>query len=226
MRHRTVVLVIFLGVILCVGRLDASGLSKKYKNWDKSPDAYFLTSEEREQWKQVATDQEAEKFIAGYFERRGPDFRKMLDQRIAVADKYFSDGGAKGSETLRGKVIIVFGPPSGIDQSRGSDSLGVDVNPNNAVGGGAGGPGDPVSNVGSGTAGFAFAGKVKSPTFSIHYDKEHAPKPIGKAFRVDLTMVSAREQTPVDTSDLDQKFEIIARASIPETEKSVEPAKP
>ena len=40
----------------------------------------------------------------------------MLADRIAVADKYFSSGETKGSETLRGKVVIVFGPPSSIER--------------------------------------------------------------------------------------------------------------
>src|SRR5262249_35706429 len=109
--------------LLCVCTTAAS-LSGKYRSWDKSPDAYFLTSEERAQWKSVHTDSEAEKFVAGYFARRSPDLQAQLKERIAVADKYFSIGKVKGSETLRGKVIILFGPPSAIDRSTGSGSMG------------------------------------------------------------------------------------------------------
>src|SRR5262249_20091267 len=47
--------------LLCVCTTAAS-LSGKYRSWDKSTDAYFLTSEERAQWKSVHTDSEAEKF--------------------------------------------------------------------------------------------------------------------------------------------------------------------
>jgi hypothetical protein len=36
----------------------------KYKDWDKSPEAYFLTPAERAEWKKIATDEEAQKFIA------------------------------------------------------------------------------------------------------------------------------------------------------------------
>jgi hypothetical protein len=39
----------------------------KYKDWDKGPEAYFLTSAERAEWKKVATDQDAEQFIALYW---------------------------------------------------------------------------------------------------------------------------------------------------------------
>ena len=52
----------------------AASLSEKYRSWDKSPEAYFLTSEERAKWKNVKTDDEAEKFVADYFARRGPEY--------------------------------------------------------------------------------------------------------------------------------------------------------
>jgi hypothetical protein len=53
----------------------ASALAEltKNKDWDKSPEAYFLTPAERTEWKKVATDEEADKFIALYYARRGGD---------------------------------------------------------------------------------------------------------------------------------------------------------
>jgi len=42
----------------------------KYKDWDKGPEAYFLTSAERADWKNVQTDEDAEKFIAVYYAKR------------------------------------------------------------------------------------------------------------------------------------------------------------
>ena len=110
--------------------LAAGGLSKRYKTWDKSPEAYFLTRDERAQWKKVRTDEEAQNFILDYKAKRGPDFQKMLDERIAAADKYFSAGETKGSETLRGKVIIVFGPPSGVDNDLSKKGKKADISSN------------------------------------------------------------------------------------------------
>lgn len=43
----------------------------KYKDWDKTPEAYFLTPAERAEWKKVSTDEDAEKFIGLYFAKRG-----------------------------------------------------------------------------------------------------------------------------------------------------------
>lgn len=207
------------GILLLAVPLLAGGLSKKHKEWPNSPDAYFLTADEREAWKRIQTDAEADKFISDYFARRGPDFRKMLDERIAVADKYFSAGGARGSETLRGKVIIVFGPPSKIEQKSGGGAVGVGegTNPNiaaDSAGRSGGGSGNPLTNVGPGAAGFATVDRVQPPVFSVIYDEAHAPKAIGKAFRAELFMDSAKSQRPVNPQQLDGFFEAVARASI------------
>ena len=53
-------------LLLVAACASAATLSKTYKAWDKSPEAYFLTSEERAQWKNVHTDAEAEKFVGDY----------------------------------------------------------------------------------------------------------------------------------------------------------------
>src|SRR5437773_11909332 len=85
-------------LVMLAAPLSAESLSKKYRFWDKSPEAYFLTTDERAQWKKVKVDADAEKFVADYLARRGPDFPAMLKERVAVADKYFSSGKTKGSE--------------------------------------------------------------------------------------------------------------------------------
>ncbi len=97
----------------------ASALAQlsKYKDWGKSPDAYFLTPAERAEWKQVKTDQEAEKFVAIYFAKRGGEpFKEALQRRIAAADEQFKMKRQKGSESARGRVFIVLGNPSRVQQ--------------------------------------------------------------------------------------------------------------
>jgi hypothetical protein len=56
----------------------ADGLSKQYKKWDRTPEAYFLTNAERAEWKKVKTDQEAQNFILELQGQTGPEFEKML----------------------------------------------------------------------------------------------------------------------------------------------------
>lgn len=214
----------FLLVVSAIPLAFGAGLSKKYKTWEKSPEAYFLTESERSQFKDLKTDADAEKFIADYKAKRGPNFDKMLAERAAIADKYFSSGKTKGSETLRGKVVIVLGPPSSIERGKGQSGNKTDVTRVDSFSAGGGG-GPEMSS--SGTAGpmSPHAGSVKPPIFSFVYDKDAAPKAIGKPFRVELQMISESEQEPDDPRDLDSKFEAMAQASLapPEAPKEQKP---
>lgn len=129
-----------------------------------------------------------------------------------MADKHFSADKVKGSETLRGKVIIVFGPPSGFEQSGSRDSMGRVITDRGDLGYASAGVADPHSNVGPGASGLMVS--AKEPIFSILYDQRASPKPIGTAFRVDLKMKSPAKQEAVDPKDLETKFEVVAKASL------------
>ena len=86
----------------------------KYKDWDKGPEAYFLTPAERAEWKGVQTDEDAEKFIALYYAKRGGDaFKQEISRRIAAADQQFKMQRYKrGADSVRGHLLIVLGTPS------------------------------------------------------------------------------------------------------------------
>ena len=199
-----------LAAFFVAAGLVGEGLSAKYKDWAKSPEAYFLTADERAQWKNVKTDAEAETFVNAYYSKRSADLPATLKERIGVADKYFSEGKVKGSETLRGKVIILFGPPSKIESADASGSMGRagTVDRGEVTSGVA----DPHSNVGPGVAG--LSGSSKDPLFSIVYDDKAAPKAIGKAFRVDLRMKGGGRQEAVKAEELEEEFEAVAKKSI------------
>jgi GWxTD domain-containing protein len=190
----------------------ASGLSKKYKTWDKSPESYFLTNSEKAQWKQVKTDADAQSFILDYKARRGPDFDKMLSEREAIADKYFSAGETKGSETLRGKVVIVFGPPSSIGKEKGTTGTKTDVSRMDNFSSGRGGV--EMSSAGTSSPMSPHSNGAHTPDFTFSYDKDAAPKAIGKPFQIELKMYSNAEQEPEDARDFDAKVETMAQASI------------
>jgi len=111
---------------LAMASLALAQLSK-YKEWAKSPEAYFLTPAEKQEWAAVKSDEEAEKFIALYWARRDPkpatvqnEFKDGVMRRVAAADEQFkSRRYPKGSESPRGRVFIVLGAPSRASQSRG-----------------------------------------------------------------------------------------------------------
>jgi GWxTD domain-containing protein len=202
--------------LLVFGSAFGAGLSKKYRAWDRSPEAYFLTNAERDQWRKVKTDADAQNFVLDYKAKRGPDFEKMIAERIAVADKYFSSGETRGSETLRGRVVIVFGPPSSIEREASpKNSARADVAAIQAAAGGNGRDAQPtISSSGTASPASPHAAAAQTPMFTFVYDAEHAPKASGKAFRAELKMYSETDQEPEDPQGLDQKFEAMAQASI------------
>ena len=89
-------------------------------NWIKSPEAYYVTNEERAQWdKDVKTAQDAQKFIDEYYRKRGAQFKKELQERIQFADSKFALTKVQGSHTAMGRVFILLGPPNEQKTSRG-----------------------------------------------------------------------------------------------------------
>lgn len=105
----------------------ASALAEltKYKDWDKSPEAYFLTPAERTEWKSIQTDEAADKFVALYYARRGGDaFKQEISRRISAADQQFKlQRYKRGADSVRGRLLIVLGAPSRVSQARAQDAV-------------------------------------------------------------------------------------------------------
>lgn len=94
----------------------ARGALAKWKDWDQSPQGYFMTKAERADWTaNVKTDADAEKFIHDFLAKRPDTFPKEAADRAAQADKYLTIGKLPGSKTTRGKIVILLGPPQGLD---------------------------------------------------------------------------------------------------------------
>ena len=60
-----------------------AGVSSKYKDWANSPEGYFMTKAERDQWSRLDSDTAAEKFIADFHARRPANFEKEVAARAA-----------------------------------------------------------------------------------------------------------------------------------------------
>jgi len=119
---------IFLAVAGLAFAASALAQLSKNKDWDKTPEAYFLTPAERTEWKNVKTDEEADKFIAVYYAKRGGDaFKQEISRRISAADQQFKMQRYKrGADSVRGHLLIVFGTPSRVAQSRAQESRGAE----------------------------------------------------------------------------------------------------
>lgn len=118
-------------VFACASLLTVEAMAAlvKYKDWDQSPEAVYLaTDDEKKAWKAVATDEEAEKFLKLFWAKRDPDlktpvneYRQGFDSRVAQADTIFTIQGRKrGALTERGRILTVLGSPKDILRETGN----------------------------------------------------------------------------------------------------------
>ena len=91
------------------------------EDWADSPEAYFLTNDERAEWKKLDSRDERHAFQERYWLKRDPtpgternEFREGVLGRIKTADQRWPIESTPGSRTNRGFLFIVFGSPARI----------------------------------------------------------------------------------------------------------------
>ena len=218
MRSRTLALVLlFLPSLLFA-------VSAKYKDWANSPQAYFMTKAERAQWNAIVTDADAEKFVNDYLAARGPGFADQVADRVANADKYLTLGKKPGSQTLRGKLIVLLGPPSGVktENKKGHvDRSAPSGGYSGEAGGGAGaggGQGVSVNDMIAAANQADMAGRRSYVEYTFTYAGDNLPAAYAKGLTV---KIDADPQTGEDWApdrraqgDLDQLFETVAASRL------------
>jgi hypothetical protein len=185
-----------------------AGLSSQYKNWENSPQGYFMTAAERSEWKSINSDEAAAAFVKSFVERRG-------------GEKWVAEvGKTKGSTTLRGKLIVLFGAPTNIavasETRSGGGSNGLDSSVMNNVGSSGGGiAGDGGSDPNAiGRGGSSRELKIYTFTFS-----NKTTPALGKAEYVAVVEVDAgngkdRLKESRKQPELEALFDAVAAASI------------
>lgn len=95
------------------------------EDWASSPEAYFLTSEERAEWKTLDSGLERDRFKERYWLKRDPtpgteknEFRDTVLGRIQTADKRFPLGKMPGARTNRGMAFVLFGTPARVNDTK------------------------------------------------------------------------------------------------------------
>jgi GWxTD domain-containing protein len=202
---------------LLAGPVSAAGLGK-YKDWADSPQAYFLSRAEREQWATITTDEAAEKFIAAYLAARGKGFAAALQSRIEVADKTYKAGKPKGARSPQGRTLILLGSPTSTEMKTGKEKTVPDVSGSDAVsyssgggrGGGSGGdPGSALSNTG-GPGPNTMRGMEKPEPTVIRWTYQGASAPAGtglKEFVVSFDQDAAGNVTFQDPQKVEEVFQ-------------------
>jgi GWxTD domain-containing protein len=117
--------IIAAAVTLAAATTGFAQLSMAKADWARGPVQYFMTPEEKAQWNAVKSDAEADSFAALFWARRDPtpatpvnEFRDEFERRVKYADEKFGTGRQRGSLTDRGRMLILFGPPTRAVRSR------------------------------------------------------------------------------------------------------------
>ncbi len=93
-------------------------LSPEYAHWLLGPISQMATPAEIEGYLALGNDEEAARFIAAFWEERDrgvvfPATRVSQEfaERVARADKFYSEGAIRGRATDRGTVYVLYGNP-------------------------------------------------------------------------------------------------------------------
>jgi GWxTD domain-containing protein len=92
-------------------------LDSPYRKWLDEDVVYIITSEERNAFLHLQTNEEREQFIEAFWQRRNPDpdspdnaFKDEHYRRIAYTNEHFASG-VPGWKTDRGRIYIAWGAP-------------------------------------------------------------------------------------------------------------------
>jgi GWxTD domain-containing protein len=95
-------------------------MSPEDSKWLNEDVRWIITDEERKAFKQLSNEEEREKFIEAFWDRRNPnpdsednEFKDEHYRRIEYANDHFA-AGVPGWRTDRGRIYIVYGPPDEI----------------------------------------------------------------------------------------------------------------
>jgi GWxTD domain-containing protein len=96
-------------------------LKGEYRKWLDEDVRWIITDDERKAFMQLSNDEERDKFIEAFWDRRNPnpdsednEFKDEHYRRIEYANEHFA-AGIPGWKTDRGRIYIVYGPPDEID---------------------------------------------------------------------------------------------------------------
>jgi GWxTD domain-containing protein len=147
----------FALVLLLATSARGAGL-EKYKDWNKSPEFSSLAVDsEKKEWKKIASDEEAERFIQLFWAKRDPDlktpvneFKVVFDKRVKEADQLFAMPRIRGALTERGKLYILLGQPKTLSRLAGGK-----LQPNPSPGQNLP-PNDPGTSIGESNVTFTY----------------------------------------------------------------------
>jgi GWxTD domain-containing protein len=113
-----------IGLLLAAGGAPAAAkASVELKQWVDGPIRYISMKEESKAFRSLNDDSERAVYIERFWRRRDPsaetlanEYRQLFWERVQYANAMFLDSSKPGWKTDRGKIYILYGPPTEIQQ--------------------------------------------------------------------------------------------------------------
>jgi len=109
----------------------AQVLPAPYQKWLDQDVRYIITAEERTDFAKLTSNQQRDRFVEDFWERRNPQqgsaentFKEEHYRRLAYTNQHFAADGA-GYKTDRGRIYILYGPPDEREQHPGGPDISV-----------------------------------------------------------------------------------------------------
>jgi len=110
-------------------------LSPKHKKWLEEEVPYIITTNERDVFRKLETDELRDRFIEEFWKQRDPtpgtprnEFKEEHLRRIEYANKKFGRGTPfQGWRTERGRIYIMLGPPVDVEPILSGDTYPMEL---------------------------------------------------------------------------------------------------
>lgn len=109
--------------------------SHELADWDDGPVRYVLTKPEAKEFRRLKGDDARAAFVERFWSRRDPtpdtwfnEYRQVFWERVRDANEKFVDTPGPGWRTDRGKIYILYGPPTRIEEDTNADVTGLETN--------------------------------------------------------------------------------------------------
>ena len=192
-----------------------AAVSRSYKDWPNTPIGYYLTNAERKQWDALQTDAEAEQFIKDFIAKRGGEtFTREVAQNAEKADKYLTVGKTAGSETVRGKMMILLGPTVATAAAKKKKSGEVHLAPATTIAG-LSGPSMQDMQTASNDPGNST---LFTTEYTYTYPASALPPAYGKSLTVKIEVEPDKNRDRLvgigAEKELDKLYEMVAQAKL------------
>ena len=114
--------IVVLGLCGALGACHAASnphISGAAREWLEGPTKWLLLEDEGRAFRRLRSNRDTITFMESFWRRRDPDpgdsenpFYANFVARVRDADALYAETGKRGSLTDRGRVLILFGPPS------------------------------------------------------------------------------------------------------------------